>query len=230
MGLKSFFSYFGAKTSHAARYPEPLHDTIIEPFAGSGGYSLRYFEKDVRLNDKDPTIVGVWRYLIAATKSDILSLPLAVEDVRKLSQSEQDFIGFWWVRCGASPCKHPVPWMKTGLYPYSFWGEKTRSRIADQVGKIKHWKCQEASFEQIRNKSATWFIDPPYQKEGGRYKCGSKEIDYSTLAKWVRERRGQVIACESGGATYLPFSPLFENSTIKYRKVRRTVQEIVYVR
>ena len=228
MRLKAFFSYFGAKVSLASKYPPPEYDTIIEPFAGSAGYACSYFDRAVMLYDKSPVVVGVWNYLIRASRADILALPLDPADVKSLSQAERDFIGFWWGRCVASPAIAPTPWMRSGLYPYSFWSEQTRQRIADQVQYIKHWTCAESSFERIPARPATWFIDPPYQSRGKRYPFGSAQMDYSALATWVRSLPGQVIACESDSADYLPFREAFANSTIKYRRQKRTVTELIY--
>lgn len=39
--LKPFWRYYGGKYRAAPRYPVPLHRTIVEPFAGAAGYSLR---------------------------------------------------------------------------------------------------------------------------------------------------------------------------------------------
>ena len=49
--LKPFFSYFGGKWRTAKHYPGPSRDLIIEPFAGSAGYSVRHPHKAVILND-----------------------------------------------------------------------------------------------------------------------------------------------------------------------------------
>lgn len=226
--LKQFFSYFGSKVALSANYPAPQFDLLIEPFAGSAGYACRYPSHEVRLYDIDPVIVGIWNFLIRATRQDILSLPLEPSEVAGLSQAERDFIGFWWRRGGAEPCAKPVPWMLTGLYPYSFWGEKTRLRIADQVDRINHWVCSLSTYQEIPVATATWFIDPPYQKQGKRYIHGSKGIDYSALGRWAKLLPGQTIVCEAEGADWLPFRPLYTNRTVKYHKVDRTILEMVY--
>lgn len=228
MGLKQFFSYFGSKVSLAKHYPAPKFGTIIEPFAGSAGYSCLYPDLDVRLYDSDPTICGVWNYLIRATKKDILSLPLAPADVKSLSIAERDFIGFWWRRCGAVPSLKPVPWMNSGAFPYSFWGELTRCRIAEQVHRINHWTCRNAPYDWIQPAPATWFIDPPYQAQGRRYAHGSDRIDFPSLGQWAKSLPGQVIVCEASGADWLPFRDLYENRTVKYKKTKRTIIEMVY--
>jgi site-specific DNA-adenine methylase len=224
-GLRQFFSYFGSKVALAKHYPAPEFDTIIEPFAGSAGYACLYHERDVRLFDIDPVIVGIWEYLIAASERDILGLPLDVAGVKMLSKAERDFIGFWNVRCGSHPQHQPTPWSLSGLYPSSFWSERTRVRIAGQVEKISHWKVTQGSYAAIPNAPATWFIDSPYEAQGKRYAFGSSGIDYAHLAAWVRERSGQKIVCEDAAATWLPFTPLYENRTVKYNKAKRTISE-----
>lgn len=72
------FSYFGSKHRLARRYPEPDYDTIVEPFAGSAGYSFygTRWRKRVYLYDVDENVVEVWRYLIEASADDIMSLPV----------------------------------------------------------------------------------------------------------------------------------------------------------
>lgn len=225
-GLRQFFSYFGSKVALAKHYPTPEFDTIIEPFAGSAGYSCLHYERDVRLYDIDPCVVGVWQYLIAATERDILGLPLDPAGTSLLSRAERDFIGFWNVRCGAHPQHQPTPWALSGKYPSSFWSPVTRARIASQVERINHWKITIASYDTIPNGVATWFVDPPYEAQGKRYKhCA---IDYPNLARWVRERSGQVIVCEDAAATWLPFRPIYENRTVKHKKEKRTIIEGVY--
>lgn len=80
--LKPFFSFYGGKWRAAPRYPAPEHSTIIEPFAGSAGYSVRHHEQNVILYEIDPVIAGVWDYLIHAKESEIMSLPASVPHVK----------------------------------------------------------------------------------------------------------------------------------------------------
>ncbi len=225
-GLRQFFSYFGSKVSLAKHYPKPEFDNIIEPFAGSAGYSCLYHDRRVDLFDIDPVVVGIWKYLIAASEADILGLPLSVDGAALLSKQEKDFIGFWWRRCGAQPSNQPVPWMLTGKYETSFWSEATRKRIASQISKINHWKAHLGSYKDINNRLATWFVDPPYAEQGHRYKFNT--VDYCHLAEWAIDRMGQKIVCEDSAATWLPFRHLYENRTVKYKKVKRTIMEGIY--
>jgi 16S rRNA G966 N2-methylase RsmD len=80
------------------------------------------------------------------------------------------------------------------------------------------------SYADIDNHAATWFIDPPYQKAGKRYK--QNRVDYVHLGHWAKERRGQVIVCEQEGADWLDFQP-FQQSTNGSNK---TYSEVIWTR
>lgn len=214
--LRPFFSYFGAKWRIAKTYPAPLHETIVEPFAGSACYSLHHYDRQVLLVEKNPVVAGIWRYLIAATPAEIRRLPLLKEgqmvaDLR-VPQEARDLIGFWCARSATSPAKGPNAWMKKHAkgYPSSFWGERIRERIASQVDRIKHWQIAEGGYENRIFYSfggATWFIDPPYQEAGKSYVYGPDLLDYEALGRWCQHLPGQVIVCENEGANWLPFEP-----------------------
>ena len=92
------FSYYGSKGKVVNCYPPPKHDKIIEPFAGSARYSLRFWQKDVLLVDKYPVIIEVWNYLINATEKDIAGLPKMKTgdciDNYDLADIERKFLGF----------------------------------------------------------------------------------------------------------------------------------------
>jgi site-specific DNA-adenine methylase len=208
--LRPFFSFYGSKWRCAKKYPAPEHQTIIEPFAGSAGYSLRYPDHSVWLVDKDPVVAGVWQYLIGATESEILALPVGfdhVDDITVIPEA-RDLIGFWLNHGTTHPCRTPSSWMRKGQHNSSFWGEVIRHRIASQVQHIRHWRISNMGYEDLlSNPTATWFIDPPYEtKAGRRYRFS--DIDYERLGAWCRSRQGQVIACDQAGAEWLPFHHL----------------------
>src|SRR5689334_4647899 len=70
--LRPFFGYYGGKWRDAVRhYPQPEYETIVEPFAGSAGFSLRYFDRKVVLCELDPVLAAVWRYLIHVKRKGI---------------------------------------------------------------------------------------------------------------------------------------------------------------
>lgn len=204
-----FFSFYGGKWRAAPRYPEPIHSRIIEPFAGSAGYSVRYADRDIILVEKDPIIAALWRYLITATPSDIMALPLlengqSVDDL-SVRPEERALIGFWINKGTAAPVKRAGKWMRSGINPTSFWGPEIRQRIADQVSLIKHWSLIEGDYKQAPDCEATWFIDPPYQIAGKYYRYSSRDLDFDILGDWCRTRFGQVMVCENEGARWLPF-------------------------
>ena len=210
--LRPFFSYYGGKWRAAERlYPEPTHGTIIEPFAGSAGYSTRYYDRRIVLYDSSEVVCGVWDYLIHASESDILSLPDIKhgQDVRtmRLPQEARWLIGFWLNKGSAAPRNIPSRWMRDGLSPTQFWCESIRQRIASQLKCIRHWQVHNLGYEWIDSVGpATWFIDPPYVGyRGNLYPHGSSGINYRKLAHWCRLRVGQVIVCEGESADWLPF-------------------------
>ena len=72
------WSYYGRKSKLVHLYPEPKHDTIIEPFAGTAVYSLyqENWKRNVIIRDVNPQIIRLWKWLQnEATPDDILSLP-----------------------------------------------------------------------------------------------------------------------------------------------------------
>jgi hypothetical protein len=113
--------------------------------------------------------------------------------------------------------------MRTGIRPGCFWGDRVRTLIASQVDYIRHWQVVHCSYTDCpRPRTATWFVDPPYQNAGRHYRFGSSGVDYTHLARWCRSRPGQVIVCENAGATWLPFREIGETKTT--RAGRRSVE------
>lgn len=218
--LRPFFGFYGGKWRDTPRnYPAPVFDRIVEPFAGSAGYSLRHPDREVLLCDVDPIIAGLWRYLIHATKREILAIPDVppdgcVDDLG-LCQEAAWLVGFWLNRAPSSPRRRPSAWMRSGVRPGSFWGDRVRQTIASQLEHIRHWRVLECDYRDAPDTAGTWFIDPPYQVAGQHYRFGSAGIDYAHLAEWCRARTGQVIVCENAGAAWLPFIPLADTKTTR---------------
>lgn len=218
--LRPFFKYYGGKFRDARKYPAPVHSTIVEPFAGAAGYSLRHNAPRVVLCDLDSTIVDLWRYLIAVPKEEILGLPdipnNSTLDDFDLPPEAKMLIGFWLNAGVTSPCKTPSSWMRSGASPTSYWCKVVREVIASQLHLIRHWEVYQTSFQDAPvDGAATWFIDPPYENQGKYYRHGCKDIDFDVLSKWCRSRSGQIIVCEQEGAKWLPFSPLFRSQTAR---------------
>jgi site-specific DNA-adenine methylase len=232
MTLLPFFTYYGGKYRSAPRYPLPLHGSIVEPFAGSAGYSLRYHERRITLVDADPVIAGLWAYLIRVAASEVRALPLVQDgdDVQGLAIPEEArwLIGFWLNKGSSAPCRTPSAWMRSGIRPNSYWGITIRERIASQVDKIRHWSVVCGSYDQMPNQRATWFVDPPYDGAGKHYR--KNQIDYVHLGAWCMSRSGQMIVCENEGATWLPFEPFIVAKANESRTGGKTTREAIWHR
>ena len=183
-------------------------------------------------------MVDVWKYLIAATKKDILALPdieskVSLDTITGLSDAERALIGFHLCRGKAKP-------RKVG-HGQNSWN-KDKLRIAELVEKVKHWRIYLSVPPDdgapwpagTLNPKATWFIDPPYQHtqnragNSDRYPYGN-DIDYARLAEIIKDRQGLVIACEGEGADYLPFEFLTEATANSNNRGAKRLGEYVYV-
>lgn len=165
-GVKPLFTFYGGKWRAAPHYPDPLHRTIVEPFAGSAGYSMRHHERNVILVDADEIIAGMWSYLISVKPDEVRALPdlepdQSVDDL-EIVQEARWLIGFWLNKGSAQPKKKPSSRMiksrtrvEPGDPPSSWWGPEIRERIADQVERIRHWKIH-GSYDNAPDIEATW--------------------------------------------------------------------------
>lgn len=203
------FNYYGSKSKIVHLYPKPKYDLIIEPFAGSARFALRYFDREIILIDKNPLIVAVWHYLQNASEKDILSLPETKNgaDLRKfdLTPAERHLIYLCSTGGGAGSTGSVVrPNINGG---FNRW-DSMRYRIAGQLFKIRHWKIISGDFSESPSRRATWFIDPPYFKGGHKYKFGSRQINFEALKTWIETRTGQIIVCENSSANWMPFTTL----------------------
>lgn len=189
--LLPFFCYFGGKWRAAKKYPIPQHERVIEPFAGGAGYALNHFNHQVVLYEIDPTIYGLWDYLIKVKPAEILALPSKVEHVDEVTgpAAARALVGFWLNKGGTSPKKTPSVWARSGIRPNSFWGQTIKERIASQVDRIKHWTVKNVSYTTAENERATWFVDPPYQGA-----CGNA-YKYRTID---RQKRGPLPSTKVG--------------------------------
>lgn len=212
------FSHYGAKGKIVNLYPKPRFDTIIEPFAGSARYSLRYFDRNVILIDKYETIVNVWKYLQQASEKDILGLPKlergeSVES-HDLAQVEKDFLGFLVCNGLESPRKKVSSFEGVNV-------ARDLKRASQQLFKIRHWQIKLGEYTDAPSIEATWFIDPPYYQGGEHYIHNTKQIDFIFLAHWCKARSGQVLVCENSAASWLPF--------IKLAKMQGTLKQTTEV-
>lgn len=209
--LKPFWHYYGGKWRAAPRYPQPLLRTIVEPFAGAAGYSMRYPDHNVILVEKYHVIAEMWRFLISAREREILDIPIvdSVDDLPPgLSEGARYLVGFHMNSATTQPCRNTskgIRWLRSSKHSVDAgWTEGRRARVAAQVQYIRHWLLIEGDYTQAPDVLATWFVDPPYNNgPGSRYV--EHVLDYSALGAWCQARAGQRIVCENEGATWLPF-------------------------
>lgn len=199
------FSYYGSKSKIVDYYPPPKHKRIIEPFAGSARYSLKYWQNDVLIMDKNENLIKVWKWLQQCTKADILKFPRLEKgmDIRTMELSDIERIFMSYLVASGRPSN-----IVTKFMDFSNGRENTFKNIANNLDKIRHWEIIQGSYDELENETATWFIDPPYMFGGEHYKESNKSIDFVKLAEWCKSRNGQTIVCENMKADWLPFKPL----------------------
>lgn len=230
--LCPFWRYFGGKWRAAPRYPKPRYDTIIEPFAGAAGYSLRYPDRQVILVERYHVVAEIWRWLISATPDDVMAIPI-VESTDDLPGDVPDgarwLVGFNLNSATTSPCRT----LSAGRRKlaalgrrYEGWTAAKRDQVAGQVNAIKHWQVIEGDYWNTPAKVATYFVDPPYEKAGVHYKHSN--IDYENVALWCRWWPGQVIVCEAAGATWLPFVPFADIKSFGAAGRKQTSTEVIW--
>lgn len=237
MKIGPLFKWFGSKWSGAKHYPAPLYDTIVEPYAGSAGYSLNYCDKNVILYDANKNVWALWEWLInyasynpCAIKEIPIDIP-AFTDIRTLglSTGQELLLKHWQRTNNVGNCWTTSPW---GNKPGQ-WTANTRARVTEQVTAIKHWKLlnNEVEFES----NHTYFIDPPYQFN---YQYGMHGFNWHNLGKQILNAPpfSQYIVCEArcpktGKApTWLPFSDGHRQVTSR-RKAENShhSKELIYV-
>ncbi|TXH15676.1 MAG: hypothetical protein E6R03_06770 [Hyphomicrobiaceae bacterium] len=219
--MRPFFPYYGSKWNIARYYPCPRHAHVVEPFAGSAGYSLFYEPKRVTLIDADPVIAGLWSYLLRVSQREILSLPELPEvgdcvDNYAIPQEAKWLIGFWLNRGSAQPKKSRTAYSARSDKSQLNWGPRAKERIASQLPGLAGWTITEGAYEQHAHcNDATYFVDPPYVEKGKFYRVGFS--NYEELSRWCRAIPSQAIVCEGVGATWLPFKALGDFKSSKGR-------------
>lgn len=223
------WSYHRSKTNIVHLYPPPVHGRVIEPFAGTAKYSLRYWQRQVTLVDRYGDLIAVWKWLQKIRPAELLRLPRSVAPGQRLDDFKFEtpearlLFGFLMSKGNSEPRKTASSWvsqMRPNFINFSL------ERMAADLHKIRHWDIIHGDYREYSiHGAATWFVDPPYQKLGTSYVYNNKMIDYQELATYVRSLAGQVIVCEGTGANWLPFQPFKE---IKSTRSRKVFMELIY--
>lgn len=224
------FAYYGAKHRLASRYPAPIGPVVIEPFAGSAAYSMRYIEhlERVILVEADPAVVELWHRVIGMSLEDLDALDTDLELERTtdpLLAASGGSTSLHGTLSGRS--RRITPRMRKS------WPTVKR-RIARALPHLSKVEVIHGSYDSAPDLEATYFVDPPYQplledysstcQAGAAYRFGSEALDYDALSEWCRSRRGLVIVCEQEPASWLPFDRLVESQNAQ--NTRRT--EVVW--
>lgn len=135
------FYYFGSKARLASTYEAPRYPVIVEPFAGSAGYSCLHHTHAVILVEADARVVALWRQLMRMSPAEVLTIPAPQVGVRST-----DLL----VMLRAAS-EHSL----TGAYitvterMVSRWGNLLR-RMADMIPKVQHWQIIEGDYTAAR--------------------------------------------------------------------------------
>ena len=197
------FYYYGRKKQIARHYPAPIHETIIEPFAGAASYSMHdaNWRRRVILIEKDARVCDIWRWLIeVATPAKIAALPTL-----HVGEKSSEFLH---IVHAATKMAFKYRTIKVTPVLERNW-EISKRVMAASVHKVKHWELVQGDFSDAPDLEATWFIDPPYRNgPGDGYAHGCAQLDYKKLGEWIATRQGQLVCCEGPDGDYLPFRPL----------------------
>lgn len=210
MKIRPLFKHFGSKWMGAKHYPPPIDGCpVIEPYAGSAGYSLNHCDRAVTIWEDDPLLAELWRWILGeATPDRVRAIPLHVPegtDIRSLElpRGESLLLKHWQRTNNVGDCWTISPW---GNKPGQ-WTANTRARVADEIEAVRHWRFARPSFTEV----ATYFLDPPYEFNY-RYRFRTP-FDHAAMATQIRGLPAGclVIACEARcpkthrSPTYLPF-------------------------
>lgn len=219
------FAYYGAKHNLATKYPAPSHTTIIEPFAGSAAYSLRWASDSthVILYDLDQQVIELWHRVQHITVDELQHIDHHITNDTHTTDPLIAATG------GSETLKATLSGKQRAITPRMRQEWPTvRRRILRSLPRIKHWDIRHGTYHDAPDIEATWFIDPPYSvhnlgytsltsASGNAYRHGAQGINYEHLAEWCQTRDGQTIVCEQAPANWLPFIPFHEQKNQQHQ-------------
>jgi site-specific DNA-adenine methylase len=201
------FYYYGRKKRLVNLYPQPVFNTIIEPFAGSAPYSLKWGEsRRVIIIEKDLQVYELWKTLQKTSPEDMLNKSSLYP-----GEKTSDFLH---ILHSASKRAFDYKTITVTKVLSTNWN-CNKKQMAKEIPKISGWDILCGDYTDSPDIEATWFIDPPYQGDAGTgYRFGSSQINYKNLSDWILTRKGQVIVCGSPNDTWLGFETLTTQRSI----------------
>lgn len=206
------FYFFGAKNLLARHYQPPMHEVIVEPFAGSAAYSCYHLKRhrDMRavIIDRNDNVAAAWDYLKHCSARDIRKYPTP-----QIGEYTTDF--FLKVCTSSNSCHLNAKMKVTKRMLETF--EYQRRRMLDMLWIRNRISFIHDDYRNFPNIEATWFIDAPYQRKSDRragFELSKRNREYAELAQFAKSRKGQVIVCEKAGANWLDFEPFRDNKNV----------------
>lgn len=235
--MRVAFSCYGGKGMVVNYYPKPIYKTIIEPLAGGASYSLKYCKHDIILCDVNRMLCEIWWFLQSKNAIDYIKhIPLNIdagENIKNIKGYDKFPTGLQQLLvsacnvgqygCGVRKLKQPSTLTRISRY---HWERNTTRKILFWNNKIRHWKIFNVSYNKIRNQTATWFVDPPYNNIAGK-KYYYNKINYDDLRKFCLSRKGQIIVCENEGSNWMDFELLNCKSNAAVGN-KKTGKEVYY--
>lgn len=172
------FRYSGNKTTF------PLvdlteYDRIVEPFAGSMGFSLQYDLPALGM-DKSSELINLLNWLKSATNNDLEKLrkyegsKINIRTIKELSDEEKTYLR---INIASAVVGQLSSWT---IYPqHKLPIEATKLAIQ----KIRNWKFKNDDYQNYVSKKGDFlFIDPPYLGTSGNYNENS--LNMKDFLKW----------------------------------------------
>lgn len=219
----------------ARHYTEPQGDHVVEPFAGSAGYSTYWDLEVAHLVEINPGIVAVWDYLIHAHPEDIERLPDRVETMADLppEMGPRNLMLLWLNKGRAEVPAMISPWyfQHRDAGNCRVWGPPVKHRLQEQVERIKGWTISQGDYRSAMvGPRSHVHLDPPFSGQQGR-RYAFDAIDYQHLAEWCLSLdAGFIQVCESASATWLPFRYLRDSETTRGKRSGRRFAEGIWER
>jgi len=210
------FYYFGRKGRAAASYPAPDYPLVIEPFAGSMGYTMHHRPAFAIGIERDERVVALWRRLCAMSPDEIRDFPAPVLGERMTDR--------WHQVAEASSDAHYDHYRTANEWLIRQFELQRLLALKHHDYAVGSVLYRHGDYRDAPDVEATWFIDPPYEgvQSGYRHKP-----DFEELAEWCMTRKGQIIICEGEHGSWLPFADHSVSRGIATRPQKALVEKVL---